>query len=403
MLKSKSVHIAVVFYRLGPYHHARLQAAAKQCTLTAVELTDVDKYYDWAPESKKRGYPIEALVEQGSVEDLPLAEARRRMVALLDRLSPDVVAVPGWHNKLALSALQWCRLNGRPVVMMSESTKDDFPRRNLTEILKGRLVRMASTALVGGTPHKDYIRQLGIPAERVFLGYDVVDNFYFASRTDSIRARIEEERAQLKLPHSFFLASSRFVQKKNIPTLLQAYDIYRQQAGDKAWHLVVLGDGTMRPQIENDIRLRQLTGWVSLPGFKQYDELPSYYALAGAFVHASTTEQWGLVVNEAMAAGLPVLVSNRCGCAQDLIVDGLNGFTFAPDNAAALAQRFADIAASFCDRKSMGERSRDIISDWGPERFAEGLVAAATKALASPINRLSIADSLLLEAMIRWK
>lgn len=397
------MHIAVIFYRLGPYHHARLQAAARHCALTAIELTEVDKYYAWAPESRQRGYPIEALVEAGSIDDLPLAEARRRMVATLDRVSPDVVAIPGWHNKLALSALQWCRLNDRPAIMMSESTSDDFPRRGPKERLKGRLVRMASAALVGGTPHRNYITQLGMPPESVFLGYDVVDNAYFESRSAIARNMADAERARLTLPASFFLASSRFIEKKNIPTLIEAYDRYRQKAGTGAWHLVVLGDGPMRTQIEDDIRRRKLEEWVSLPGFRQYDELPTYYALAGAFVHASTTEQWGLVVNEAMAAGLPVVVSDRCGCAPDLVAAGVNGFTFPPQDAAALAQRLTEVAAPGFDRQGMGERSQEIVAEWGTERFADGLITAATHALAEPPRRFPLGDRLLLEAMIRWK
>ena len=80
-----------------------------------------------------------------------------------------------------------------------------------------------------------------------------------------------------------------------------------------------------------------------LPGFKPYDELPVYYALANAFVHASTTEQWGLVVNEAIASGLPVIVSNRCGCAPEL-VNG-NGFTFDPTNEHELTARLLEMAS----------------------------------------------------------
>src|SRR5207244_4064698 len=102
---------------------------------------------------------------------------------------------------------------------------------------------------------------------------------------------------------------------KNLPRLLEAFAGYRRLAGDAAWELVLLGDGPLRPELVALLKDLELDGHVLLPGFKQYDELPAYYGLAGAFIHASTTEQWGLVVNEAMASGLPVLVSDRCGCA----------------------------------------------------------------------------------------
>src|SRR5207248_5879043 len=101
-----------------------------------------------------------------------------------------------------------------------------------------------------------------------------------------------------------------------------------QGAGNPPWDLVLLGDGPLRETLNTQLSTLNLHSHVHLPGFKRYDELPVYYALAKAFVHASTTEQWGLVVNEAVASGLPVIVSERCGCVPEL-VNG-NGFTFDP-------------------------------------------------------------------------
>ena len=117
-----------------------------------------------------------------------------------------------------------------------------------------------------------------------------------------------------------------------------------------------------------------------LPGFKPYDELPVYYALANAFVHASTSEQWGLVVNEAIASGLPVIVSNRCGCAPEL-VNG-NGFTFDPIDEQELAERLLRMAfLSEDERKSLSAASYRISANFAPERFGEGLEQAARLAL----------------------
>src|SRR5205807_2078983 len=149
--------------------------------------------------------------------------------------------------------------------------------------------------------------------------------------------------------------------KKNLARLLQAYALYRAAAGGASWKLILLGDGTLRADLE---RLRDELGLgedVAMPGFKQYHELPSYYGLAGAFVHASTSEQWGLVVNEGMAAGLPVLVSRACGCAADLVRDGVNGFAFDPLDAGALAGLLGHMAGrGDGDLASMGEASRRI-------------------------------------------
>jgi glycosyltransferase involved in cell wall biosynthesis len=141
---------------------------------------------------------------------------------------------------------------------------------------------------------------------------------------------------------------------------------------------------------------------VILPGFRQYHELPALYGLAGAFVHASTTEQWGLVVNEAMAAGLPVIVSHCCGCTPDLVQNGVNGFTFDPcdvEELAGLMQRVAGMTDR--QRDAMGAAGRRIIADWGPERFADGLMQAVAVARRRPPPPASTFDRALLWALAR--
>jgi glycosyltransferase involved in cell wall biosynthesis len=145
-----------------------------------------------------------------------------------------------------------------------------------------------------------------------------------------------------------------------------------------------------------------LTDKILMPGFKQYSELLVYYGLAGAFILASTSEQWGLVVNEAMAAGLPVIVSSRCGCAPDLVKHGENGFVFDPEDANSLAQHLRYVSSDECPRDLMGEASRKIINEWDLQLFARNLHKAAELALTETIPRLTIFDKMLLWAQIRY-
>jgi len=207
------------------------------------------------------------------------------------------------------------------------------------------------------------------------------------------------------LPESYFLASARFIEKKNLPKLIQAYAEYRQRSEitsqtseisrNEVWDLVLLGNGPLKSDLCRLIPDLCLNGHVHLPGFKAYDELPVYYALANAFVHASTTEQWGLVVNEAVASGLPVIVSNRCGCAPEL-VNG-NGFTFDPTNEGELTARLLEMASlSDQERKHLGDNSYRIAANFAPERFGESLERAASVAMGAPQKRLGVMDRVLL-------
>lgn len=210
--------------------------------------------------------------------------------------------------------------------------------------------------------------------DSIFLGYNVVGNESF--RPDKINSL----PAPLQKP--YFLAINRLVPKKNILLLISSYAAYCEAAGSSAWDLVICGDGQLRSQIEKCITKLSIEGAVHLPGFLQQDELLPYFAHAGCFVHASIQEQWGLVVNEAMAAGLPVLVSNRCGCFEDLVIEGVNGFGFNPGNSQELTQLMLKMSSGEINLQKMGEAALDHIHKFSPEYFAQGLAQAVEYALA---------------------
>jgi len=267
---------------------------------------------------------------------------------------------------------------------MTESTCHDEPRRPWKEALKRRILKRCSAALAGGAAHVQYLRTLGMPDHRIFMGYDAVDNSYFSERARETRAKETTLRQTYGLPLRYFLASARFIPKKNLIRLLDGYatylELHQSEQSEDPWSLVLLGSGPLEAAIRRRIRELKIEGRVLLPGFRQYPELPVYYGLAGAFVHASITEQWGLVVNEAMASGLPVIVSDRCGCAADLVKDGENGFLFSPLDHVQLGKLMFHLARNQIDRAAMSGASQRIIRDWGPERFADGLWKAAQRA-----------------------
>jgi glycosyltransferase involved in cell wall biosynthesis len=413
MSDGKNPKVAVLFYRVGPYHFARLRAAGQQMRVTAVEYSNVDPFYAWDEVTGQKGFERVTLFNGVAVERQSAEMIAARVRAVLSGLRPEVVAVPGWHDRCALAALKWCCDEGVPTVVMSDTTPWDYERKWWKEAVKRRIVGCFAAALVAGRPHKDYVVKLGMPAERVFPGYDAVDNEYFSKGAEEVRSQSSVVRSRYGLPENYFLASARFVEKKNLPRLLQAYARYRTLAGKseigkqkaEIWDLVLLGDGKLCETLNSQLLARDLSestlnlhDHVHLPGFKQYGELPAYYGLAKAFIHASTTEPWGLVVNEAMASGLPVLVSDRCGCAPDLVKDGVNGFTFDPYNVEQLANLMLRISAFSFQLSAFGNASREIISQWGPDRFSAGLKAAAGKAVE--VGPTSWFDHLLLSALL---
>jgi 1,2-diacylglycerol 3-alpha-glucosyltransferase len=397
--------IGVVFHHIGPYHHARLNAAAQRLSVTGIEWSA--KGYDaWGAAATPTRYHKVSLFPEATGLSPGNAELRCAFWSALEQGKPDVVAVNGWNNFGSIIAASCCVRRGIPMVVMSESSRQDERRTWWKEAIKRRIVGLYSAALVGGQRHVEYLAELGMPRGRIFTGYDVVDNGYFARRTAEIRNSKVKIRKKYGLPENYFLASARFVEKKNLPKLIRAYAEYRRGSeirsqksevsnNEAPWDLVVLGDGTLKADLCHLISDLRLNDHVHLPGFKPYDELPVYYALANAFVHASTSEQWGLVVNEAIASGLPVIVSNRCGCAPEL-VNG-NGFTFDPTNEDELATRLLEMASlSDQERKHLGDNSYGIASNFVPERFGEGLERAAGVAMGVPQKRFGVMHRALL-------
>jgi 1,2-diacylglycerol 3-alpha-glucosyltransferase len=370
--------IVLAWERFGPYHHARAAAARTRMNVATVELSPVDNVYDWhvVPNERDDHY----VVVQEEAQQLTARELSARTWAVLDQIAPEVAVIPGWNGRWPLSMLAWAVTRAVPTVVMSASNRHDTPRRWWLETVKRRLVSRFDAGLVGGRTGADYLRELGIPGSRIAAGYDVVDNAHFAEPAPAALQSVRREAPN----EPFFLTSARFVDKKNLLRLVETFALYRRDAGVTAWNLVVLGDGALRPAIEERCSRLAVDDSVLLPGFRQYDELPAWYALASCFVLPSTTEQWGLVVNEAMAAGLPVLVSDRCGCAPDLVRPGANGFTFDPFDVDAMAALMLHVAHGEVDRRAMGEVSRETIAAWGPERFAHGLQRAVQAALVAP-------------------
>ena len=382
------------------YHSARMAAFARRTQMRSelVELTNKDSFVALEhAKSPDDSYGRLTLFPGRQYRELSSAAIRQAVRKWFSTLKPAVVCVNGWRLRGSIEVLGQCLDSGIPTVLMSESTAYDCPRTKLKESIKSQVVRLCSAALVGGRPHVDYIVALGMPRDRTFVGYDVVDNEHFSQGADKAREVETVLRQRLMLPKHYFLSSARFEKKKNLFRLLRAYAAYRAMAGRNHWKLVVLGDGILRPQL---LELRSQLGLVEdamFPGFKGYDELPNYYGLASAFVHASTSEQWGLVVNEAMASGLPVLVSARCGCAPDLLDEGKNGWTFDPLDVEPLAELMLRISRMTPEETlAMGRASQEIIARWTPETFADGLLHAVEAATTAPRPHTTSLDRALL-------
>jgi len=393
----KRPQVWIIWGNWGPYHHARFDAlreAAASHGLDArgIELVPRSDVYEW--QTGARSDAIWSLpVNEREMDFRPL-RLSRMLRPLLRRERPAVVFVPSyWHWSLECNML--ARASGARIVMMNESHAGTERARGAKRWIKRQIVRRFHAALVGGTPHKRHFANLGLAENLIATGYDAVDNGYFSREAARVRVDSASLRARWGLPSRYVLSLGRLVEKKNLATLLEAHRIRCAEAGDTpAPDLVVVGSGPLDAVLREQCRASGIEvvergGTPPLPepgapagpraffyGFRQIAENPVFYALADAFVLPSMVEEWGLVVNEAMACGLPVIVSRAAGCAEDLVREGENGWLFDPSSPGELAACLARLDESAALRARMGARSHEIIAAWGCDAFAAGALAA---------------------------
>ena len=163
-----------------------------------------------------------------------------------------MVAVPGLGTPYGRSVLSWCKKNGLPAILMSESKWDDKPRSRIKEYIKWKLfISKFDAALVGGENHKQYLVDIGFSKDKIFTGYDVVDNDFFRLGAERARGDIEEtRRRQPLIPEKpYFIATTRFLPRKNLLRMVEAYEKYVKSVGDEAClDLVICGSGEQEMQ-----------------------------------------------------------------------------------------------------------------------------------------------------------
>ncbi|MEL6443358.1 MAG: glycosyltransferase family 4 protein [Bacteroidota bacterium] len=402
--------LCIQWPRFGPIHLTRLRATHAHAEerggrVIGLETASDDAIYEWRVEAGAEPFERVQAFPGRVFNDIRPADMHARTLDVLDQIDPDAVAIMSYGYPDARAALAWCRRRRRVAILMMATKEDDAERVAWREQIKRQIVQEYDSAIVGGTPQRDYVVKLGIPEAYVFTKYNAVDNAFFDNGAEVARADPERFRhlPGLASDRPFFVASNRFIARKNLDRLLLAYHQYRRlsdQQGHAPWRLLMLGDGYLRSELEALVAQQDIAG-VEFCGFRQIEELPAYYGLASAFVHPSLVDQWALAVNEAMAAGLPVIVSTGAGCARDLVDEGSNGFRFDPNDTEGLAHHLLTMAHPSTDRRAMGRRSREIVAGWAPEKFAESIWLAAMAGRERANRRPNIAVQAALVALNR--
>lgn len=292
----------------------------------------------------------------------------------------DAVWIHGHYSATNLLAMLAAKVAGTKVMLRSESNLESLPRSPIIRLIKHLALKVVFSFvdrfLYIGERNKAYYRYYGVPEERLFFAPYVVDNDFFQAESQ----RLESERASIRASFGIIdnspiiLFVGKLIPKKRPLMLLDAFAKIRERF---PCVLVFAGDGELRELIEQKVFERSISD-VHVTGFLNQTEMPEAYTAGDILVLPSSwDETWGLVVNEGMNFGLPIIVTDRVGCCPDLVREGENGYITSNDNKAALTSAIAYLVENSQERYKFGCRSREIIQDWDLESCAQGIVRAS--------------------------
>lgn len=307
----------------------------------------------------------------------------------------DALLVHGYEHMTKWLAFFCARLAGTPILLRGESqllAERPAHIRAAKALSLRMLMRLVSACLYIGWRNREFYEYYGVSDDRLFFTPYVVDNVFFRSQAE----QLGEHRATLRAALGVFtnspmvLACGKLIEQKQPLQLLRAFQQVRREM---RCALVYAGDGALRATIEQIVREEKIPD-VAITGFLNQSKISEAYRAADVLVLPSAEEPWGLVVNEAMNFGLPIIVSDQVGCARDLVRPGENGFIFDYRSVESLAHTLHRVASDGDLRQRFGQRSLEIIADYTLERCAKGIVSAATAAMRA--RRSAISYNILL-------
>jgi len=286
---------------------------------------------------------------------------------LLEKENPDLVIGCGYHHPTCLLALRYARSHGKRFILWSESHRDSIRLRSFPfKQYRSNFIHSSDGFVVPGRKSFNFIQSFGIDGKKMWTAPNAVANDFFSRNADTFRSQRQTLKSKRNFPSKIILYVGRLVDSKGIPVLLEAFQSVSKslEAG-----LILVGEGKDQKKYLNFCRRHGLRN-VFFEGFKQQDELPFYYGLADVFVLPSLREEWGLVLNEAAASGLPLIATDASGAAFDLIEEAKNGYRVRTGDSEALREKILAILKNPELQDSMGRRSREMIEAFSPQRCA---------------------------------
>jgi glycosyltransferase involved in cell wall biosynthesis len=363
--------LVFVWDNFGPLHADRCDAVARRCAgrhqVIGFELASRSKVYDWLP-ARGTQFAKVTLVEGQAIEEIPFFELFRKMLRACLQMGRDTHFFMCHYQEPAIFATAAVlRLAGRRVYAIGCSKFDDYERSLLRELIKSFFYLPYRGGIASGKRSCDYMRFMGLRADRIKSPYNSVS-------LERIRRLSGAAPAPGGTPFQdrHFTLVARLVPKKNVAMALDAFAIYAARVQTPR-ELHIFGKGPLEEQLKEQARTAEIDKLVHFHGFLQTTEISQSYGRSLALLLPSIEEQFGNVVPEAMALGLPLILSENCGARDVLLQSGINGFIVEPDNPQGMANFMQWLAEDELLWSKMCRASCELADRADVSRFAEAV------------------------------
>lgn len=279
----------------------------------------------------------------------------------------DVIVIGGYEKPTYIMLSILCRIYRKKLCLLFDGISEDriYSKENfIKDSIKNISIKLANAFYANGKVSKNYfVKRFDIDSNKIFNQYLSVDNTAIAAIDDNVK---EDFKIKYNIPDDkkIILYSGRLIKRKRIDLIINAIAVLNNR---EDYLLLVIGSGEEKNNIEL-LAFRKNVKLLIIPFIKEQLELFKLYRVGDLLILPSDSEPWGLVVNEALASGLPVICSDTCGCTSDLILEGVNGFTFKAGNYKELSKKISLVYDNYENLKS---KAKDIMLHWNYDKSYE--------------------------------
>lgn len=373
-----------------PFYRALARSEAIELRVIYASRIGLESYFDAGMNTQivwnmdmLSGYDHVFLEEARAIKDTkPLSVNNPSIGSALSRWTPDVVLIYGYSHLTSMRALFWCKRNLVPAMMLgdSELKAERSPRTQLAKrLVVPRVLSRFDAFLTVGDCNEQYYRHYGVPPHKLFRSPFTIDEERYQAARDNRDELRRQVRGELGIAESDVVALTvgKLSKRKRPEDIVALARVLKSRSpGARNVRFVLAGNGTEMEALQQAVVAEGLP--VHFPGFVNVDQLPAYYAAADLLVHPSSADPHPLVVSEAAAIGLPLVISDRVGAAgpTDIARPGENALVFRVGDVGDLATKIISLVADFGHLTAMGRRSREIFGQLDMDRSVQGAVDA---------------------------